>query len=187
MRECGRKNSSLASAAVREDPPNALGQRSKCLLQERSDVLGKRTQQFVLHPVRAAHNLPQRFVKVRPRHRHLLDVDGQLLVALVDLRVAPSESVQGSFSGEAFEVSSTVADGPCCKRVEQRGLNGRPSLRVQLEDFFPCLTIRKSKPELTVKPAGSSQGRVDVLQPVGRPDEDHLPSAVKTVHQSKEG
>ena len=108
------KDSAFASTTMWENPLHTLAQRGKRLLEERSNVLGKRSQQFVLHPVCAAHDLPQGLLKVRPSHGDLLHVDGQLLVALVDLWVASSERVQGGFSCQAFQVSPAVADCLCC-------------------------------------------------------------------------
>ena len=97
-------------------------------------------------------------------YEYLLEVEGKFLAGLVHLGVAPAKGVEHGLGAETFQVGPAVADSLVREQLYHGGLHwGVPLAQVLGQNLFPRWLCGKGEAELTVEPAGSPQGRVDVL------------------------
>ena len=56
---------------------------------------------------------------------------------------------------------------------------------MDLDDLLPRLSIRKEEGKFPIKPAGSSECRINVFYPIGGSNDDNLPAVVQPVHEGE--
>ena len=111
---------------------------------------------------------------------------GDLLQGKVDIGEDGSQTGHRRFATECFQVGADESVGDLGQAVEVYIFcQGHPSA-VDLNDIQPAVRVRNADFDFPIEAAGPTQGRIQRVGDIGRPNHQNLAAAAQPVHQGKQ-